>query len=203
MAAVMGSSPPSSSVGADSPRSCASAAELSSSPDPMAGYRIAAAAAAARAMSTGGFTGAWGSSEGASGSMFGRPAVASSGNSSSSARSPVVAALCGLSRAPWSPGCSQPGAAAAAAALLARPHGKLRAQVVSAEMLSLDSKDCIVYKVRVADNRGEWTVTRRWALMFWAAQPPWTACGALQLAAIAAPRCSGNIWLTDASIQHA
>ncbi|WIA09197.1 hypothetical protein OEZ85_008607 [Tetradesmus obliquus] len=29
-------------------------------------------------------------------------------------------------------------------------------------MLSLDSKDCIVYKVRVADDRGEWTVTRRY-----------------------------------------
>jgi hypothetical protein len=36
---------------------------------------------------------------------------------------------------------------------------------VSADMLSLDSKDCIVYKVRVADDRGEWTVTRRWALL--------------------------------------
>jgi hypothetical protein len=111
-------------------------------------------------MSTGGFNAAWGSSEGGSSSMFRSP-VAASGNSGSSSRSPVVAALCNLSRTPWSLSSSQAGAAAA---LLVRPHGKLRAQVVSAEMLSLDGngKDCIVYKVRVADDRGEWTVTRRW-----------------------------------------
>jgi hypothetical protein len=73
----------------------------------------------------------------------------------------VVAALYGLSRTPWSASVSQSGAAAAAAALLVQPHGKLRAQVVSADMLNLDGRDCIVYKVRAADDRGEWTVTRR------------------------------------------
>jgi hypothetical protein len=73
----------------------------------------------------------------------------------------MVAALYGLSRTPWLTNSSQSGAAAAAAALLVQPHGKLRAQVVSADMLNLDGRDCIVYKVRAADDRGEWTVTRR------------------------------------------
>ncbi|KAF6266509.1 PXA domain-containing protein [Scenedesmus sp. NREL 46B-D3] len=164
-AAAVSSSPLPSSVGADSPRSCVRAVELSRSPNLKAGYRIAAAAAAARAMSTGGFTTACGSSEGAGSSMLKSTAIASSSSGSSSSnsmRTPVVAALCGFSKTPWPASVSQSGAADAAAALLVQPHGKLRAQVVSADMLDLDGKDFIVYKVHVADDRGEWTVTRRY-----------------------------------------
>lgn len=40
-------------------------------------------------------------------------------------------------------------------------HERLQMQVVNAEMLNIAGKDCIVYRIRVADDRGEWTITRR------------------------------------------
>lgn len=34
-------------------------------------------------------------------------------------------------------------------------------QVVAAELISEGSKDVVIYKIRVADGTGEWTVSRR------------------------------------------
>lgn len=40
-------------------------------------------------------------------------------------------------------------------------RGWPRAQVVAPEILTEASKDYVAYKIRVADDSGEWTVTRR------------------------------------------
>ena len=41
-------------------------------------------------------------------------------------------------------------------------RGRARARVVAPEMKIDGSKEFVVFKIRVADETGEWTVARRW-----------------------------------------
>lgn len=126
------SSSPTTSLGSDSPRS---AIDFSSITERISSYRTAAAAAKAQSV------------EGATPSGVG-VSVQLDDTAVASWVGPRTASLSSLSR----PSADAP---------LQQPDGWLQAQVVNAELLQLEGRDCIVYKIHVADPRGEWTVTRR------------------------------------------
>lgn len=85
-------------------------------------------------------------------------AIASTSGSMIGSASPVHA---GAPAATRSSGSTQQGSGM----FVSQLNGWPRAKVVAYEILQQGGKDMVVYKVRAADDKDEWTVTKRWELV--------------------------------------
>lgn len=139
-------SPPASASATDSPRSW-STADLTAVGSPLRQLAARAVGSVSRAVTT---------------SSTDAYLEADNAGTSGCASPTAMPGLCGLARA-------SSAATVAARALriehldwrLPAPAIALHARVASAELLSLDGRDIIVYRICVGDEQAEWTVTRR------------------------------------------